>query len=169
MLKSLSIVDAGAEEEAVLLSILCDLHSVRGMQDKVGLPNANKQYYVLSFYKLIMQVEPLDQINESIKEVIALLWEVKVPSKVKIFIWRLLFDKLFTRHQLIRRNIIPNSMENHCPFSTVSEENVFHLFFNSHTIVSVWDHVLLWLDKENSRLNDTTEHFLLFNKALSGS
>lgn len=94
--------DNGAEEEESIKTILCEIHPGRGIEDAcVWVVNDNKLFYVQSFYKIIMQGEELTEVNEATKEALSLMWETKVPSKVKIVTWRLFICKLATRKQLI--------------------------------------------------------------------
>ncbi|XP_058741005.1 uncharacterized protein LOC131613343 [Vicia villosa] len=159
----------GEEEEESLKNILSEIQPIPGAMDKcVWIPNSEKQFSVLSFYNVIIQVEDTGQLHESTKEALELLWETKVPSKIKIFNWRLLLDKLPTSYHLIRRNIIPDVMENRCPLCAASEENTLHLFLNCPTTATVWKQVLTWLDREHSIQIDIIDHFLSFNTTFKG-
>lgn len=64
-----------------------------------------------------------------ILEPLELMWEAKVPSKIKVFTWRLLINRLSTRDQLIIRDIIQDNEENMCSVFGEYSEDVFHLFF----------------------------------------
>lgn len=160
----------GIEEEEASKNILCEVQLEKGAEDKcIWVPDAVKKIYVQSFYKIILQVEDHAQLSESTTEALDMLWDSKVPSKVKIFNWRLLLDKLPTRNQLIRMNVISDIIENCCPFCTLSEENMTHLFFNCNIVITVWKQVLLWMDRENSILLNPSQHFLSFYRAFKGN
>lgn len=98
-----------------------------------------------------------------------LIWEVKVPSKIKIFTWRLLLDRLPTRVQLKKRIIIPNTEENWCTSFSERDEDLLHLLFHYHFFVYVWQHVQLWLDKVVLVWIDPIEYFLKHFNSFKGT
>ncbi|XP_035832892.1 uncharacterized protein LOC118481762 [Helianthus annuus] len=62
-----------------------------------------------------------------------------IPAKCKIFMWRVLIDRIPTRNALARRNVTVDS-EN-CAFCGVLTESVDHLFSGCETVCAVW----VWL------------------------
>lgn len=76
------------------------------------------------------------------KFIVGRLWRTKVPSKIKIFGWRMLLDTTQTRDQLDRGGIIHNVHEKVCAYKFKEEESLFHLFFQCKIVMQVWDHML---------------------------
>ncbi|GAU50636.1 hypothetical protein TSUD_134420 [Trifolium subterraneum] len=58
-----------------------------------------------------------------------LLWLNNVPSKINIFGWRLLLQKLPTKEALHRKGVITNTHDWACVFCYKEEEDLCHLFF----------------------------------------
>ena len=56
------------------------------------------------------------------------LWKLKVPSKVSLFAWRLVRDRLPTKVNLRRRNMELNDVC--CPLCRNYDEDASHLFFS---------------------------------------
>ncbi|MBA0845515.1 hypothetical protein Goarm_022876 [Gossypium armourianum] len=52
-------------------------------------------------------------------------WELKIPSKICILIWRIANDYLLTLHNLKARNLVVNTV---CQVCQTEEESVDHLF-----------------------------------------
>lgn len=71
-----------------------------------------------------------------------------MPSKVKIFGWRLLKDKLATRVQLVKRCILGNSDKSLCAFSCMQVEDSHHLFLNCELLRGVCEKILAWIGIE---------------------
>lgn len=84
-----------------------------------------------SYYRELVAVEDREGLDSHIIESLEVMWESKVPSKIKVFVWRFLLDRLPTRDQLIIRYIITASVENMCSVCGEYSEDVFHLFFNA--------------------------------------
>jgi hypothetical protein len=57
------------------------------------------------------------------------LWLNNVPSKVSIFGWRLLLEKLPTKDALYNKGIITNMIERCCVFCLNELQDINHIFF----------------------------------------
>ena len=64
------------------------------------------------------------------------LWKLRIPSKVAVFVWRLLRDRLPTKVNLCRRHVEINDLQ--CPFCRSMEEDATHLFFHCSKITPIW-------------------------------
>ncbi|PNX80416.1 hypothetical protein L195_g036415, partial [Trifolium pratense] len=73
------------------------------------------------------------------------LWKSDVPSKIIVFGWRLLLNRLPTRTALHRRGILSNPFESSCVFCFRHMEDETHLFFSCYFSKVVWCKVLNWL------------------------
>jgi len=71
------------------------------------------------------------------------LWNIKIPPRALVFTWRLLWDRLPTKDNLIRRHV---SIENDlCPFCQNKAEFASHLFFLCHKIMPLWWEFYSWV------------------------
>ncbi|PNX66294.1 F-box family protein [Trifolium pratense] len=73
------------------------------------------------------------------------LWKSDVPSKINVFGWRLLLNRLPTRTALHRRGVLSNPFELSCVLCFRHREEEAHLFFSCYFSKVVWCKVLNWL------------------------
>jgi hypothetical protein len=97
------------------------------------------------------------------------LWSNNVPSKVSIFGWRLLIERLPTRDALYRKGIITNNHERSCVFCSREVEDIHHVFFNCYMSQQIWNHVFRWLGTNYIPFVDIQNHFTLFGELFKGS
>lgn len=73
------------------------------------------------------------------------IWKMDVPSKLQIFLWKILHHSLGVRNILFKRKIIP--MKN-CIFCNQHIETMDHLFITCSTSIELWDlpFTKYWLD-----------------------
>ncbi|KAG5041359.1 hypothetical protein JHK82_013466 [Glycine max] len=86
------------------------------------------------------------------------LWKLKLPSKITIFAWRLIRDRLPTRSNLRRKQIEVDDPR--CPFCRSAEESAAHLFFHCSRIAPVWWESLSWVNLLGVFPNHPRQHFL---------
>jgi len=86
------------------------------------------------------------------------LWKIKLPSKIVIFAWRLIRDRLPTKVNLRRRQI--QLGDSRCPFCGVEEESAGHLFFLCRKIIPIWWESLSWVNLSGAFPNHPRHHFL---------
>ena len=72
------------------------------------------------------------------------LWKLKIPAKSSVFAWRLIRDRLPTKLNLGRRQVVVN--DTLCPFCSNNEEEAAHLFFNCSKILPLWWESLSWIN-----------------------
>lgn len=66
------------------------------------------------------------------------LWTSGIPSKVRIFMWKLFFEILPTNLNLCKRNITQIPW---CPICKKEKESVFHTFYDCKSSKILWDMV----------------------------
>nr|KYP66878.1 hypothetical protein KK1_013189 [Cajanus cajan] len=66
--------------------------------------------------------------SSQLPNVAAVAWDIKVPPKVKCFIWRLFMGALPTKENLLRRNVIVLRDQATCPFCNVDIESAEHTY-----------------------------------------
>ncbi|KAH1240679.1 hypothetical protein GmHk_07G018478 [Glycine max] len=72
-----------------------------------------------------------------------LIWKLKVPPRAAVFTWRLLKDRLPTKGNLLRRNVLLQDVG--CPLCGQEQEEVGHLFFNCKRIMPLWWESMGWV------------------------
>lgn len=113
---------------------------------------------VIPSRELILFEQQLSNLN---KGLIDDVWHKNVPSKMSIFAWRLLRNRLPTKDNLPRRHVLQND-DIGCVGGCGSEESAGHLFFGCTTFGSVWYHLFHWLGITFVAPDAVGEHFLQF-------
>ena len=86
------------------------------------------------------------------------LWKIKILSKISVFAWRLLKDRLSTKRNLHRRQLQIQDMR--FPFCRDAEEEVSHLFFHYSKIQPIWWELISWLNIKSAFPLRPVQHFL---------
>ena len=115
-------------------------------------PSGN--YSVQSAYNMLRGESAAGSHNECFQE----LWKIKIPSKISVFAWRLLRDRLPTRTNLQRRQVQINDLS--CPFCGCMEEDAAHLFIHCSKIQPIWWESLSWLNIQGAFPHTPRQHFL---------
>ncbi|GAU37692.1 hypothetical protein TSUD_164950 [Trifolium subterraneum] len=92
----------------------------------------------------------VDEVIFSIEEekMLPKVWKTWAPSKVTIFSWQLLQDRLPTRKNLWQRGVIGDASASLCVICGLSSESADHLFGSCNQISQVWYGILGWLGVE---------------------
>ncbi|KAF5200412.1 hypothetical protein FRX31_010001, partial [Thalictrum thalictroides] len=91
-----------------------------------------------------------------------LVWEVKVPSFVKFFMWSLVWNRILTVDQLAAKGIIvPNS----CVMCANTPEDTHHLFLSCPVSLQVWRALIGHINRFNQSLNHDSIKEVLLNWA----
>ena len=97
-------------------------------------------YSAKSAYKVIREdISGYGQVGQ-FKE----LWKLRVPSKVAMFVWRLIKDKLPTRDNLKKKRV--ELQEYLYPFCRLVDKSASHLFFHCSKISPLWWESLSWVN-----------------------
>jgi len=75
-----------------------------------------------------------------------------------VFAWRLVRDRLPTRMNLTRRQVMLNNTM--CPFCGLKEEEAQHLFFNCSSTLPLWWESLFWANLSTAMPQNPRDHFL---------
>lgn len=73
------------------------------------------------------------------------LWSTRGSSNVVAFAWRVLHDRIQTRSNLRRRQVIHSVQEARCPFFLQCEESTIHLLFLCPVAWNIWMACYKWL------------------------
>ncbi|KAL5191636.1 putative ribonuclease H protein [Glycine soja] len=110
-------------------------------------------YSTKSAYKLMITPStPTSELRSS-----TLLWKLKIPPKAAVFTWRLLKDRLPTRANLIRGNVI--IQDTVCPLCGLEQKEVGNLFFNCKRIVGLWWESMTWVQAQGTLPASPVDHF----------
>ena len=114
-------------------------------------------YSVKLGYKLLCNFPFFDsnrpQGSDSMKCLWKSIWKMKVPGKIKHFLWRACTNSLPTKENLMKRKIIQDSS---CPRCSNCSESVEHALWNYACIKALWDLDFYWVD----RCSSVVESFL---------
>ena len=86
------------------------------------------------------------------------LWKLKIPPKAAVFAWRLIKDRLPTKLNLSRRQVVLS--DTMCPFCCNHEEDAAHLFFNCSKTLPLWWESLSWIGVVTALPQNPRDHFL---------
>ena len=86
------------------------------------------------------------------------LWKLIIPAKSSVFAWRLIRDRLPTKLNLRRKQVVVN--DTLCPFCNNNEEDATHLFFNCSKTLPLWWESLSWINMVTALPQNLRDHFL---------
>jgi hypothetical protein len=136
-------------EEALMTELMEVINSVvfSTNQDRWGWSfNGGADFTVKSTYGAIVKLfVPMDPIELSDSKAFSSLWKCFAPSKVRVFAWQLLLQRIPTRLNLIRRHVTLPEGESCCVWCGIEPESVLHLFLYCEFARKVWEKVFSWL------------------------
>ena len=131
-------------EIPMAVSFLKDIESkpiqMHRRDDWVWMADPSGQYSVQSAYNMLRGEAIVGIQDWAFEE----LWKLKVPTKILVFAWRLLKERLPTKRNLYRRQVEVNDRS--CPLCSSMEEDVGHLFFHCSKIIPIWWESLSWVN-----------------------
>ncbi|KHM99058.1 hypothetical protein glysoja_024358, partial [Glycine soja] len=89
-----------------------------------------------------------------------LIWNLNIPPRAAIFMWRLLKDRLPTKRNLLRRNV--DIQDAVCPLCGQGQEDVGHLFFNCERTTKLWWESMGWIKAVGPLSASPLNHFAQF-------
>jgi hypothetical protein len=89
------------------------------------------------------------------------VWQKHIPSKVSVFVWRLLRNRLPTKDNLVQRQVIQNS-DTACITGCGGLETATHLFLHCNIFSSLWYNVYRWLHISSVTPSNIRQHFIQF-------
>lgn len=91
-----------------------------------------------------------------------MIWKCAIPSNTCAFIWRMFHDRIQTKTNLRRRNILQADQDVLCCFCSEEEESLNHLFFTCRISSLLWNACNRWLGIVSAGAGDCRRHFLQF-------
>ncbi|GAU30019.1 hypothetical protein TSUD_161050 [Trifolium subterraneum] len=91
-----------------------------------------------------------DEVIFSVEEhrLLPKVWKTWAPSKVAVFYWQLLQDRLPTRQNLCHWGVIGDASASMCVLCGLGPESADHLFGSCNQISPIWYSILRWLSVE---------------------
>jgi ribonuclease HI len=116
------------------------LHMTHNVDVPMWRLSRNGKFSVKSAYFHLME-EIID--NNHLKEEgnWKRLWQIKVPNRVKLFMWRVLRGCLPVKERLVCKRV---NCDNKCPCCDQQCENEWHCFFGCSAAQEVWIEAGLW-------------------------
>ena len=135
-------------EAELLHELLAVLSSSREGRDDVWswIHSPDGRYSVKSAYTFLsksLQV-PGAPDGETLQAV-SQVWKSWAPSKVVISSWQLILDRILTRQNLVRRDVLLPDGGLECVFCGALSESSAHLFLSCPSLFQVWYQVARWL------------------------
>lgn len=157
---------AASEPECVaaMTDLLWGIQPQRDVEDRwVWMLDSVRGFTVKSCYSWCMNqlMTVAFRTEEPLLAACNLLWKNDLPSKVLVFCWRLLLNKLPSRENLHKRVIIPSINDCSCVFCLCEVESVDHVFSGCCFVKDVWQGVFAWMNVDE-RPCDGVVH--MFNK-----
>jgi hypothetical protein len=162
-----SLTDSEVRQVEDLKELLVgfSLHSTTGDKWK-WVPGTTGIFSVKSCYSLLLQHRQVEQLDVNVLAAINKLWRNDVPSKISVFGWRLLLQRLPTRAALNRRGVLLNSHDLSCVFCSATVEDYAHLFFFCPFSTAVWVAVSRWIGKPIPIGEEGWKHFIKFGECV---
>jgi hypothetical protein len=127
-------------------------------------PTNDALFTVKSAYHIVSNLSASPNlISQGHAKVFQSLWKIPAPSKVSGFAWQLLHDKIPTKVNLVKRNIIATGDESLCPLCGQEIETAAHLFIYCRFAFRVWWDIFFWLNVPFCLPHDL---FSIFNSLL---
>jgi hypothetical protein len=113
-------------------------------------------YSVKGAYRfLTTSGEPVD------RTLVDAVWQKHILSKVSLFVWRLLRNRLPTKDNLVRRQVVQTTDTTYIT-GCGGLETATHLFLHSDIFNSLWCYVWQWLHISSVPPGDIRQHFIQF-------
>jgi len=93
------------------------------------------------------------------------IWKLKIPTKSTVFAWRLIRDRLPTKTNLRRRQVMVHDML--CPFCKNNEKGAAHLFFNCTKTLPLWWESMSWANLKTAMPQNPRHHFLQYGTEIA--
>jgi len=104
-------------------------------------------FTVKSAYNLVYDLMATTTHLTSSEEVVfGSIWHSPAPSNVVAFSWKLLLDRIPTKINLARRNVLPTDESLLCSLCGSGEETSSHIFLHCEVMLRVWEKVFRWLN-----------------------
>jgi hypothetical protein len=108
----------------------------------------------------LIDSHPVEELEADVLTALKKLWRIDVPTKILVFGWRFIIDRLPTRSTLNLRGILLNPNGLSCVFYSQHVEDIGHLFFSCHFSTGIWCAISNWIGKTIPTGDVCCTHFL---------
>jgi hypothetical protein len=124
---------------------------------------------VKSAYMELLNMSVLVSLHDRMLVFVEMLWKNNVPSKISIFGWRLLLEKLPTREALFGKGVITNNTERCCVLCSNQEESIHYIFLHCSVTNIVWQKIFNCIRLNIIMTDSVQQHFILFCDLIKGN
>jgi hypothetical protein len=124
--------------------------------------SSDGRYSVKSAYTHLSKSLPSSVPNGEVLQAVSRVWKSPAPSKVVVFSWQLILDRIPTRLNLSLRGVQIPSGGLGCVFCDAQLESSVHLFLSCPSILPVWYQVSRWFGWEFVSPLGLAQQFLSF-------
>ena len=125
-------------------------------------------YSVQSAYRLYSEISrqalPSSSTGEGDKKLWNGIWKLRVPPKVRHFLWRVVRDALPTKINLLKRNVMADGV---CELYRESNEDTLHALWLCDTVKTIWMSDQSFSFLHSKRFSSFTDALLLLRKDAS--
>lgn len=121
----------------------------------MGAGTRRGAYTVKSAYNFLMHAVARED-----QEVFVQVWSKFVPTKVCALAWRVILDRIPTKANLLKRNVLSVGSGVNCVFCNVMEETTEHLLFSCPRALQVWLCCYNWVGVSTALPKNCQSHLL---------
>lgn len=126
----------------------------------VGRRKMEEVFSVNSCYKLLVRLFFIDDnIPEGEERVFGYIWKCQALSKVLVFAWTMLLDRIPTKVNLAARGVLNRETSKNCVLCGRVEETTSHLFLHCEVVMKVLRRVMSWFQFNFSIPHNLFAHF----------
>lgn len=109
------------------------------------LPSASGKYATASAYSEILRQQPVMTVSRNFAKACKWVWNSLAPIKVSTMGWRLLWKRLPTKSNLIKRGVRISDEEEVCTRCGLYGEDEVHVFYSCEFAKVVWNLIYVWI------------------------
>lgn len=133
------------------------------LDKRIWIAEPDGAFTVQTAYK-ILQAPTVGEVEPVFNEV----WNSKAPSNVCAFIWKVMWDRIPMRINLLKRKVIRSIIEARCPLCLEKDETSDHLLISCPFADKVWINCYRWIGVNTAlsgscRLHLLQHYFVGFN------
>lgn len=121
-------------DSAKELGVIVESVTLNDVEDSLIWRGNHGMFTTKDFYYI------LDQYNEKPAKWYA-YWKLKIPTRIKMFLWKATNQVLPLRSFLSKRII---GISVYCPFCNQESETIEHLFWKCNQVQGIWSKFMLW-------------------------
>jgi hypothetical protein len=153
-----------------LLNMLIPIRPFLDAKDRrKWIPSSAACFSVKTAYQDLLNRLALPPLDDNKLISLGRMWKNNVPSKISMFGWRLLLEKLPTRESLFSKGVVTNAMDSYCVLCCNHVESMNHIFLQCHVSNSVWIIIFKWMGLTPITNASVQQHFLMFGDLIKSN